>query len=508
MPTTAQMLVDYPELLLRVIGELRGAFLDAADTREQAIELLAAQITDPTYVQMAYQETVDLSDRAQEAVETLLKEGGEIVEAQFSREYGAIRQMGPAKLERETPWLFPESVAELLYYYGLLGRGFRGKGQNAHTIIYLPSDIVPWLPHPQGETPEGGLPVRPAPPPNPSRILPADDTFLEDVGTLLGFLRTEGLRLTDKGPHSDDIDELVKRFQLPFSNEPMLDARLALLLHLANRLGWLRRGDDDRVALTGNRVRGFLESSRTEQRQTLWQTWRQSSEWNDLCRTPQLECTDTGNWSNDPLQTRNAVIQMLATLQPGMWYSSADVLSAIKETNPDFQRPTGHYDTWYIRDVQSGDFLKGFDEWDRVEGALLRFLINGPLHWLCAFDLAEPSAGDDMQLSLSRSGARWLDLDGAEPEEPRRQRLRVEDDFSIIVPHGTSLAIRFRIERFAQWQSSYPHFAYQITQRSLARAADAGIGPQQIRGYLNRHCHIVSAKVDAALERLASPEAA
>lgn len=33
--------------------------------------------------------------------------------------------MGPAKLERETPWLYPESVAELLYYNGLIGRGFK-----------------------------------------------------------------------------------------------------------------------------------------------------------------------------------------------------------------------------------------------------------------------------------------------------------------------------------------------------------------------------------------------
>jgi hypothetical protein len=122
------MLAEYPDILLQVLAELRGAFLDGADTREQAIELLSAQITDPTSVQFAYQEVIDMSDGAKSAIETLLRENGEMAEAQFSREFGSIRQMGPAKLERETPWLYPESVAELLYYYGLLGRGFKGAG--------------------------------------------------------------------------------------------------------------------------------------------------------------------------------------------------------------------------------------------------------------------------------------------------------------------------------------------------------------------------------------------
>ena len=149
MPTTSQMLAEYPDILLQVLAELRGAYLDGADTHEQAIDLLAAQITDPTSVQFAYQEVIDMADTAKQAIETLLKDGGEVVEAQFSREYGGIRQMGPAKLERESPWLYPESVAELLYYYGLIGRGFKGVGKNAHTIIYLPNDVTPWLPHPQ-----------------------------------------------------------------------------------------------------------------------------------------------------------------------------------------------------------------------------------------------------------------------------------------------------------------------------------------------------------------------
>ena len=101
MPTTSQMLLEYSEVLLQVLAELRGAYLDGADNREQAIELLAAQITDPTSVQMAFEEIADYSAESQTALETLMKEGGEMAEAQFTRQFGGIRQMGPAKLERE-----------------------------------------------------------------------------------------------------------------------------------------------------------------------------------------------------------------------------------------------------------------------------------------------------------------------------------------------------------------------------------------------------------------------
>ena len=42
------------------------------------------------------------------------------------------------------------------------------------------------------------------------------------------------------------------------------------------------------MQLTGNRVRAFLDMTRAEQRRTLFDAWRNTPEWNDLCRTPEL----------------------------------------------------------------------------------------------------------------------------------------------------------------------------------------------------------------------------
>ena len=502
MPTTAQMLLDYSDTLLQVVAELRGAFLDGADSREQAVDLLAAQITDPTSVQMAYEEVGDFAPESAEALATLLKAGGELSEAQFARQYGGIRQMGPAKLAREMPWLAPESVTELLFYYGLVGRSFKGAGQQAHTVIYIPSDVTPWLPNPQRDTESGTWTVRPIPPPPTSRILPADDSFLEDAGTLIGFLRQDRLRLTPSGPHREDIDRLAQRLQLPYTDDnPDLNERLALLLHIANRLGWLRRDEQGAVTLTLNRVRQFLEQTRAEQRRALWDAWVESPEWNDLCRTPGLECTETGTWRNDARQTRHAVLQLLAKLQPGAWYRQSEVIADIRQHTPDFQRPTGNHETWYIRSTTTQEFLKGFEQWDAVEGALLRFLLRGPLHWLGAMDLGEPSSGDDYQISLSSWGSFWLGQETPQPFDAPRQPITVHADFTVTVPHGTPLIERLRVERFAVWQAGYPVYRYAINQRSLKAAAEAGVPPDKVLAYLRSQAKEIPPKVEAALSR-------
>jgi hypothetical protein len=521
MPTTEQMLKEIAPALLDIIAQMRSADFDAAaGNRLQGIALLAEELTNPTSIQFAYQELMDIYPAVEEAVDLLLHAGGEVPEAEFTRQFGAIRDMGPAKMERESPWLHPEGAAEVLYYHGFIGRTFRGAGQDARKIVYLPADVAPWLPRTTSVALPNGLPIAPAAPPQRSRTINADDCFLEDAGTLLGFLHSDNLRLTAAGPDPDDVDRFVQRLQLPFDETmPDHNVRLALLLHVANRMGWLKRTDGGIIQLTGNRVREFLAKTRAEQRQALYDAWRESSEWNDLCRTPGLECPPGASGWNDPLQTRAAVLALLGRLQPNGWYRIADVVAAIKQVEPDFQRPTGRYDEWPLRRAATaappaatalveastgplvGELLQGVEHWDDVEGALLHFLMRGPLHWLGALDLAEPSAGDEWLMSLTNWGARWLGMDVVQPHDNPQRTLLVTDDFVITLPTGAPLEDRFRVERFAQWQESYPRYRYRITKRSLARAADAHITSQQVLEFLTARTRQLPEKVVTALQR-------
>ncbi len=510
MPITEQMLKEYAPALLDIIAQMRGAEFDAtASNRLQSVTLLAEELTNPTSIQFTYQDLVDTYPAVEQAVALLLRTGGEVAEADFTREFGAIRAMGPAKMERESPWMQPEGAAEVLFYHGLVGRAFRGVGQEAHEIIYLPADVAPWLPRAQSASLPNGLPVTPAAPPQRSRTINADDFFLEDIGTLLGFLHSDTLRLTPTGPDAEDVDRFVKRLQIPF-DETMPDhsVRLALLLHVANRMGLLKRTEGGLIQLTGNRVRAFLAQTRAEQRQTLYDAWRESPEWNDLCRTPGLECPAGVSGWNDPLQTRTAVLELLGRLQPNGWYRISDVVAAIKQVQPDFQRPTGRYDEWSIRrartpgQTEPSELLAGVEHWDDVEGALLHFLLRGPLHWLGALDLAEPSAGDEWLMSLTSWGARWLGMDVVQPHESPQRNLQVTDAFMIILPVNAPIEDRFRVERFAQWQQSFPTYQYQITKRSLARAASDHITSQQVLEFLASRTRQIPDKVTAALQRL------
>jgi hypothetical protein len=75
------------------------------------------------------------------------------------------------------------------------------------------------------------------------------------------------------------------------------------------------------------------------------------------------------------------------------YWSLEAFVDGVRQNHPDFQRPAGDYDSWYLREEASGEFLRGFKRWDAVDGALLRFVICGPLHWLGIVDLAAPEVG-------------------------------------------------------------------------------------------------------------------
>ena len=129
-----------------------------------------------------------------------------------------------------------------------------------------------------------------------------------------------------------------------------------------------------------------------------------SPDFNDLRLVPGLEFE--GEWRNDPLQACYAVLEILTDVPRNTWWSLGAFIERIKEAEPDFQRPAGDYESWYIRRHESGEFLRGFESWDAIEGALIRFMITGPLHWLGIVDLV--ASGENRPVSAFRF-SRWAD---------------------------------------------------------------------------------------------------
>lgn len=453
---------DFPLIALRGIAQNQGLLIEA----EGHAELAAALVTHMQEPAHLHEVVTALPAAAQTALRQLLAAGNRLPVAIFQRRFGGIRRFGGGRLQQERPWAAPASVTEILWYHALILRGFDETPAGLVEFFAIPSDLLPHLPQ---------LPPLPAtlsltPAPDPVSVQDQDERFLEDLCTLLIYVQGRNVWLDSRGRwRPRDLAALGPQWLVPpadAANPLHPGDRLALLFHCAQALGLLT-SDGRRARLHTASVRDWLEAPRPRQAQMLFSAWRQSASWNDLCRTPGLRCQE-GAWRNDPLATRQALLDLLASLPAGHWFDLAELVQAVQAQHPDFQRPDGDYDTWYISD-ENGAFLRGFAHWPQVEGRLLRHLLAGPLHWLGAVAL-------DASLScwrLTAAGQAWLPGETAAPS-PRPQ-LVVTADFRVLAPTGAALSDRMRVARFCEWEASWPGYRYRITRRGLRRLAADGV---------------------------------
>ncbi len=474
MNTLEQHLGELPFALLRGIAQNQGLIL-AEGTRKGAVLALVVHMSDGAHAREVWQ---SLSTEARVALQALAAADNRIPAPTFQRRFGELRRFGPGSLERERPWAAPVNVAEFLWYRGLITRGFDETADGLVECISIPTDLLPLLPIPAATN--ASFPPLPVSP--PPHVESAGETFLEDLGTLLIYVQNEPVWLNQRRQWRDkDLRLLARQWQRPpADDEPLLAAggRAALLFHCAQRLGFLS-SEGRRQRLRGKQVRSWLQLDRFEQSHALYLAWRDTPAWNDLCLTPGLTCVE-GNWRNDPVQTRVQLVHLLGQVESLSWYALSEFIAAVHEHAPDFQRPDGNFDMWYIKDPE-GVYLKGFEHWHDVEGRLLRYVCTGPLFWLGAIALDEARG----RWCLTPLGVAHLGL-GTPPVTEALPVLVIGEDFRVVAPTGAGLYDRFRVARFCEWEAGWPGYRYRITQRGLRRAAAAGITLVQIIDFLAR----------------------
>lgn len=234
---------------------------------------------------------------------------------------------------------------------------------------------------------------------------------------------------------------------------------------------------------------GWLQQPRETQMRMLAEAWV-TAEWNELRHVPTLRCEGSG-WENDPILARNALLDGITLSDE--WVTFDSLLQRIKKENSDFQRPNGNYDTWYIRDVVTGQYLSGYDSWEDVEGRLLRFLIERPLQWL---GMSEVS---DDRFRLTTRAVAWLQEDGL-PEREKQEPIEIRNDGVLHVPFVADRYKRFQVSRFARMlpATDDSFFTYRITPSSLERARQDGIDLGRVRKFLGS---IQSGQMPAGLSR-------
>ena len=187
-----------------------------------------------------------------------------------------------------------------------------------------------------------------------------------------------------------------------------------------------------------------------------------------------------GEWRNQPLVTREFLLDLLEGIPEGAWWSLSAFISGVKKTYPDYQRPAGDYDSWFIKREADGNYLRGFAYWDQVDGALIRFFITDLLHWLGLLDVA--TAEDRGAVASFHR-----------PETPLQAveengKLSVASNGRIVVSRFVPRVVRYQLARFCEWdEEKSDEYRYHITPRSLARAKEQGLKVEHLLVLLARH---------------------
>jgi len=441
---------------LKIVAEIWGVDLQAPDART-ALPIVIRKITAPALVL----EIVEaLAEDARQALDELILHSGWMPWSRFVQAFGNLREMGPGKRDREKPYLNPLSPSEMLWYRGLIGRDFLRRDGELQECAYIPDDLLELMPSVMHSEPQP--PGRAASPGETAHKIGVSDHILDHCCTLLAALRLEDPKrspaVNQWQPPFEVVHALLAAMKLITSSEQPVpeDARPFLEIPRGAALAWLVRG------------------------------WRASVLFNELRLLPDIICE--GAWHNDPVLARECVLEMLSEVPENTWWNLDSFINAIYERDPDFQRPAGDFDTWLVRDAETGESLAGIQHWQAVDGALVRYLITGPMHWFGLIDLASPGEIEAVTaFRFSDWASRLLLGKPIEDFQAEDQPIITSSDGSIIASTLTSRLARYQIARFCLWvDETERDYFYQLSPDSLSRAASQGLKIVHLEKLLNK----------------------
>jgi len=449
--------------------------LDAPDTKSGIASIVPKLLENELVLEVLE----SLPDQALQALYTLYQSESMIPWSLFTRTYGQVREMGPGRRDRERPDRHPESPVEILWYRALVGRAFFDSPNGTEEFAYIPSDIFKLIPESAflriiDQEDEGkAILGRAATTAEHQSTVPVTDRILDHACTLLAGLR---------------IGESIESFE---------SCSLEFVNALIGSCGIL---DQEGIPIP-DAARDFLELPSGSALYLLAQSWINSPDINDLHMIPDLR--PEGEWENDPLGTRIFLLEKLSSLPGKKWWSLSAFVADIHQRFPDYQRSAGDYDSWFIRDIETGDYLRGFKHWDDVDGKLIRYMISGPCYWLGITDLA--TKREDSPVSAFRLST-WAEyLMGTEstfvlPEE--NERISVRSDGRVSVSRLVPRAVRYQVARFCLWEDENQYeYRYRLSPSSLTRALDSGLKVKHLISLLHKNAETIPPNIMSALSR-------
>jgi hypothetical protein len=455
---------------IRILAGLWGLELDSNET-DAALKELCASLLDPDLLAEILEA---LNPEARIALEALVAKNGRVPWAEFTRRFGDIREMGPGKRDREKPHLNPSSTAEILFYRALLARAFFNTANGAQEFAYIPDDLLNLIHHGEHPGPTGSAGAgrehgekkeeisvdsvvsvvnieplgRPASPVEKAHPLPGDDFILDDATTLLAALRL-GIEPPETGVPRHVLEGFLRAAKVILKSGPKPE-----------------------------KVKTFLEAPRVEALHMLADAWLESETFNELRQLPGL--VFEGEWQNQPMVTREFLLNLLDAVPKGKWWSLPAFIRDVKAKYPDFQRPAGDYDSWFIKREADGEYLRGFAHWDQVDGVLVRYFITGILFWLGQVELASSEEGvESTAFRVISEKVKGRSEDG---------KIVARSNGQVAVPRFAPRTVRYQVARFCEWNDAKEdEYRYTITPSSLKRAGEQGLKVEHLLSLLAKY---------------------
>jgi len=507
MPELTKILPPNDLGFTRIVASLWGIELASNDPVAASIEL-AEVLCDAELVEEVVS-TLPKDGRA--ALEALTAAGGRIPWGTFTRRFGEVREMGPGKRDREQPHLHPTSGAEILWYRVLVAKAFFDTEKGSQEFAFIPDDFLMVLDfsgeeNMQEEYKEDTEDIEEI----QEQAAPEEQEVIEELDETIPFevdeeivkpkeIPVQTVQFLPKQLVPDDTEDAPGRPASPaektfptLASDHLLDDACTLLAAL--RMGIQPPETGIPISVVSafleaaqmivnaipqpEPVKNFLEASRPKALETLAGAWQDSETFNELRMIPGLSCE--GEWKNQPLETREFLLDLLQAVPEKLWWSLPAFVRDVKAKYPDFQRPAGDYDSWFIKLESDGSFLRGFASWDSVDGALIRYLVSGPLFWLGMVDLAAPeenAAATAFRAALPNPSA-----------SVENAKINITSNGHISAPRLVPRAARYQIARFCEWEDAKDDaYRYRVTPTSLERARVQGLKTEHLLNVLRKH---------------------
>jgi len=439
---------------------------------------LATFMTTPEHVQRQCER---LTNNERAALMWLLQRRGVQPVAIFQREWGGVRE--PSGFEHPRAYLEalrgPATPSERLFSMGFIFRAHDERG----AVYRIPADLLPCLP----QVPPVELRLSVAPVDGPVQFEQALPTTVETiVRTLLTLAYNGALKALDDGALNKASLVKVAR-SLPDAPELRLVRReidwplVAFVRSAATAAGLLRRNGNGELRATTEALE-WLQAPQAERCRQLLDGWCISTI-DELTLLCDLRWKGGAPYTLNRTATRRRLLQLLATLPGRVWVRLDNVVAEVRRVDPDFQRRDGRYDTWLLYD-EDDRLVSAWHDWDRVEGLLVRALLQGPLFWLGLVDQGR-DRDHSKTIQLNALGQHLL-VGAAPPPEPDAASVIVQSTFEVVCPPGTSLYAHFQLSRFAVPQHTDTVAIYRLTRAALLTAAERGITAEDVLRFLEQ----------------------